>query len=63
MDAWHSHRPPAGLAAVQAITFFEMLAIMALALWQALRPWRDPGARAIAVWLGLSVLVGAGPFI
>lgn len=55
--------PPAGLAAVQAITFFEMLAIMALALWQALRPWRDPGARAIAVWLGLSVLVGAGPFI
>lgn len=55
--------PPEGLAAVQAITFFEMLAIMLLALWQALRPWRDPGARAIAVWLGLSVLIGAGPFI
>lgn len=55
--------PPEGLAAVQAITFFEMLAIMALALAQALRPWRDPGARAIAVWLGLSVLIGAGPFI
>lgn len=55
--------PPEGLAAVQAITFFEMLAIMLLALWQALRPRRDPGARAIAVWLGLSVLIGAGPFI
>lgn len=55
--------PPEGLAAVQAITFFEMLTIMALALAQALRPWRDPGARAIAVWLGLSVLIGAGPFI
>ncbi len=55
--------PPEGLAAVQAITFFEMLAIMALALAQALRPWHDPGARAIAVWLGLSVLIGAGPFI
>ena len=55
--------PPEGLGAVQAITFFEMLGIMALALAQALRPWRDPGARAIAVWLGLSVLVGAGPFI
>lgn len=55
--------PPEGLGAVQAITFFEMLAIMALALAQALRPWRDPGKRAIAVWLGLSVLVGAGPFI
>lgn len=55
--------PPEGLGAVQAITLFEMLAIMALALAQAVRPWRDPGARAIAVWLGLSVLVGAGPFI
>jgi signal transduction histidine kinase len=55
--------PPEGLGAVQAITFFEMLAIMALALIQAARPWRDPGQRAIAVWLGLSVLVGAGPFI
>jgi signal transduction histidine kinase len=55
--------PPEGLVAVQAITFCEMLAIMALALAQALRPWRDPGARAIAVWLGISVLIGAGPFI
>lgn len=55
--------PPQGLGAVQAITFFEMLGIMALAFAQAVRPWRDPGSRAIAVWLGLSVLVGAGPFI
>lgn len=55
--------PPDGLGAVQAITFFEMLAIMALAFAQAVRPWRDPGARAIAVWIGLSVLIGAGPFI
>lgn len=55
--------PPEGLDAVQAITFFEMVAIMALALAQAVRPWRDPGKRAIAVWLGLSVLIGAGPFI
>lgn len=55
--------PPEGLGAVQAITFFEMLGIMALAFAQAVRPWRDPGARAIAVWLGLSVLIGAGPFI
>jgi two-component system, NarL family, sensor histidine kinase DevS len=55
--------PADGFGAVQAITFFEMLGIMALAVAQALRPWRDPGKRAIAVWLGLSVLIGAGPFI
>ena len=55
--------PPEGLGAVQAITFFEMLGIMALAFAQGVRPWHDPGARAIAVWLGLSVLIGAGPFI
>ena len=55
--------PPEGFGAIQAITFFEMLAIVALAFAQAVRRWDDPAKRAIAVWLGLSVLVGAGPFI
>ena len=39
----------AGIAFInggEAITFFEMVAIMALALAQAVRPWRDPGKRA-----------------
>jgi two-component system, NarL family, sensor histidine kinase DevS len=47
----------------QLITLVEMLAIVALALWQAVRPHPDPAARAIAIWLGVSVLFGAGPFI
>lgn len=48
---------------IQLITLVEMILIMALALWQVLRPHRDPAQRAIAIWLGVSVLFGAGPFI
>ena len=48
---------------IQLITLIEMLVIMGLSLWQVLRTHPDPAHRAIAIWLGVSVLFGAGPFI
>lgn len=51
--------PPEGLDAVRAITFFKTLATTALAFAKAMQQWADPAKRAIAVWLGVSVLIGA----
>ena len=48
---------------VHEITFLEMLFIAAGVAAQLVFTWRDPRARAIATWFGLSVLFGAGGFI
>ncbi|ESQ88644.1 hypothetical protein ABAC460_15245 [Asticcacaulis sp. AC460] len=50
-------------ASVQPITFLEMVGIILAALGQVVAARRDPRQRAIAVWLGASVLLGAGTFI
>jgi signal transduction histidine kinase len=50
-------------ADVQRITFYEMLAIVVTVIWQVVATGEDPRQRAIAVWLGASVLLGAGAFI
>jgi signal transduction histidine kinase len=52
-----------GLNAVQVITFSEMILIIGVAIWQVKNCWNHPVDRAIATWLGVSVLFGAGPFI
>lgn len=51
------------IASVQPITFSEMIAIITVGLWQILATRRDPRQQAIAVWLGVCVLLGAGTFI
>ncbi|MCC5995107.1 MAG: hypothetical protein JJU18_01890 [Oceanicaulis sp.] len=49
--------------AVQRVTFLEMLVIVAVSLAQIAAARGDPVRRAIAVWLGTSVIIGAGGFI
>ncbi|MFN4286961.1 MAG: sensor histidine kinase [Brevundimonas sp.] len=48
---------------VHRITLSEMVLIVALAAVQIAAARHDPRTRAIAVWLGASVVVGAGAFI
>ena len=55
--------PLQNFADVQRITFYEMLAIVVTIIWQVVATGEDPRQRAIAVWLGASVLLGAGAFI
>lgn len=55
--------PLQNFADVQRITFYEMLAIVITIIWQVVSSGKDPRQRAIAVWLGASVLLGAGAFI
>lgn len=50
-------------AEVQLITTVEMLVIVGVVAWQVWASAHEPRARAIAVWLGVSVLLGAGAFI
>lgn len=49
--------------AVQPITFSEMVGIVVMAAWQLAAARHDPRQRAITLWLGASVLLGAGGFI
>lgn len=49
--------------AVQRITFLEMLIIVAVSLAQIAAARGDAVQRAIAVWLSVSVIIGAGGFI
>lgn len=55
--------PYADPNAVQPITFFEMLLIMGLIACQIFVNWTDPQLRAISIWFGSTVLIGAGIFI
>lgn len=48
---------------IQTITFIEMVLIVGLVFAQIAVTRGDPAARAIAVWLGASVVTGAGFFI
>ena len=48
---------------VQPITFVEMIGIILIGLWQIWVVRHDPIQRAISIWLGASVLLGAGAFI
>ncbi|WP_440958255.1 ATP-binding protein [Oceanicaulis sp. LC35] len=50
-------------AQVQLITTVEMLAIVGVVVWQMYACATEPRKQAIAVWLGTSVLLGAGAFI
>lgn len=50
-------------AQVQLITTVEMLIIVAVVIWQMQACASEPRRRAIAIWLGTSVLMGAGAFI
>lgn len=54
------YRDPEG---VQLITFVEMLLIILMGGVQIVASRHDPRQRAIAVWLALSVFIGAGIFI
>jgi len=51
------------LSAVQPITFAEMICIVLAGLWQIWEARADPRRRAIAIWLGACVVLGAGIFI
>lgn len=51
------------LASVQPITLAEMLGIILIVFSQIAFARHDPRQRAIAVWLGASVVLGAGAFI
>ena len=51
------------LASVQPITLAEMLGIILIVFCQIAYARHDPRQRAIAVWLGASVVLGAGAFI
>jgi len=48
---------------VQTVTFIEMIAIILAGMGQLWAARHDPRQRAIALWLGVCVLVGAGTFI
>ncbi|MFN7055992.1 sensor histidine kinase [Hyphomonas sp.] len=48
---------------IQLVTFTEMLLIVALVVLQVWATRKDPAARAIAIWLGASVVTGSGFFI
>ncbi|NHK28605.1 histidine kinase [Parvularcula flava] len=52
-----------GSTLVQTITFTEMIGICIVVALQIKATGGQPRERAIAWWLGLSVLFGAGPFI
>ncbi|GGD18790.1 hypothetical protein GCM10011342_29380 [Aquisalinus flavus] len=52
-----------GSTMVQTITFVEMIGICVVVALQIRATAGMPRERAIAWWLGLSVLLGAGPFI
>ncbi|MAP95483.1 MAG: histidine kinase [Ponticaulis sp.] len=48
---------------VQHITFYEMLAIVAVVIWQVWDSRKEPRRYAIAIWLGVSTILGSGGFI
>ena len=51
------------LTEIHRITLAEMVAILALVAAQIMVARRDPVARAITIWLGAAVGIGAGGFI
>lgn len=55
--------PGQNFALVHPITFWEMVVIVGLVIWQIFANRGDPPQRAVALWLGASVLLGAGGFI
>lgn len=55
--------PPSNYPIVHLITFMEMLVIIAAVIWQIWATRKDPRQNAIAVWLGVSTVVGSGAFI
>lgn len=54
---------PSPVLGIHLATTTEMAGILLCALWQWRATRRDPRARVVLKWLGLSVLVGAGGFI
>lgn len=48
---------------IQPVTFSEMILIVVLVMAQITATRNDPASRAIAIWLGASVVTGAGFFI
>lgn len=60
---WAVIGPGQNFELVHPITFWEMIAIVVLVGWQIQTNRGDPPQRAIALWLGASVVLGAGGFI
>lgn len=52
-----------GWSSVHVLTLMEMIAILAAVGAQILATAKAPSERAVAVWLGLCVILGAGTFI
>lgn len=55
--------PAGNYGLVHPITFWEMVAILVMVVWQIQANRGDPPQHAIALWLGASVVLGAGGFI
>lgn len=55
--------PAGNYGLVHPITFWEMVAILIIVVWQIQANRGDPPQHAIALWLGASVILGAGGFI
>lgn len=60
---WSLFGPVIDFDAVQRITFFEMIAIVLVVIWQVLASRSDPRKYAIAIWLGATTVIGSGAFI
>ncbi len=54
---------PHGLVAAQTVIVLMLVAIVALVAAQYRATRRDPAGRAVLLWLGLSVIIGAGVFV
>ncbi|MCE8006341.1 ATP-binding protein [Aestuariivita sp.] len=55
--------PVEGLMIIHTITFLEMLCMITAVIGQYFATRRFPKERAIAIWLGISIIVGSGIFI
>lgn len=60
---WVMFGPSPDFMLVHPITFWEMVGIIALVVWQIFATRGDPAQRSIALWLGAAVVLGAGGFI
>lgn len=54
---------PHGLVTAQTVIVLMLVAIVALVAAQHRATRRDPAGRAVLLWLGLSVIIGAGVFV
>ena len=60
---WSVFGPVQDFNAVQRVTTYEMVVIIAVVIWQVFAARTDPRKHAIALWLGSTTIVGSGAFI